>query len=160
LRSADPGEVDALALLWHSGWQDAHEGLVPAELARHRTLENFRERMRAHLGDVRVAGEVGQPLGFTLLKGDELDQFYVSAAARGTGLAAVLMKDAEHTLLSRGVREAWLACAIGNERAAKFYARQGWRHTRNQMLELPMPDGSVFEIEVWRFEKSLADVDS
>jgi GNAT superfamily N-acetyltransferase len=128
---------------------------VPAELARHRTLDRFRERMREHLADVRVAGELCQPLGFSMLKDDELYQFYVAAAARGTGLAAALMADAEASLRARGVRQAWLACAIGNDRAARFYVKQGWLLSGNTTLALPMPDGSLFPLEVWRYEKNL-----
>jgi GNAT superfamily N-acetyltransferase len=155
MRNAIPSDVDALAELWHTGWQDAHASILPAALARHRTLESFHERMRAHLADVRVAGEPGDPLGFAMLKDDELYQFYVSAAARGTGLAAEQLKDAEQFLSSRGVRNAWLACAIGNERAARFYARHDWLQNGNRTLELPLPDGSIFPLEVWRYEKDL-----
>jgi hypothetical protein len=88
LRNAVPSEADALAELWHAGWQDAHARILPAELARHRTLESFRRRMHEHLGNVRVAGDLGKPLDFSMLKDDELYQFYVAAAARGSGLAA------------------------------------------------------------------------
>lgn len=155
MRDAVPRDIEPLAELWHSGWQDAHARILPADLARHRTLENFRERMRDHLADVRVAGPVGAPLGFTMFKDDELYQVYVSAAARGTGVAAELLKDAEQHLRSRGVRKAWLACAIGNDRAARFYAKHGWRKSGNHLLDLPMPDGSVYKLEVWRYEKTL-----
>jgi GNAT superfamily N-acetyltransferase len=156
IRDALPKESDYLAELWHSGWQDAHATILPVELARHRTLESFRERMRAHLADVRVAEGDAEPLGFVMFKDDELYQFYVSAAARGTGIAAELMQDAEEVLKARGFATAWLACAIGNDRAARFYAKCGWQHVGNAVLDLPMPDGSVFKLEVWRFEKRLA----
>ena len=156
IRDAQLQDADALAELWHAGWQDTHAPILPAELARYRTLESFRLRMREHLADVRVAGEPGAPLGFSMLQGDELYQFYVGAAARGTGLAATLLVDAEATLRARGVREAWLACAIGNERAAKFYAKNGWQRAGNKVLELPLPDGGVFRLEVWNYVKTLA----
>jgi GNAT superfamily N-acetyltransferase len=156
IRDAQLQDADALAELWHAGWQDAHAPILPAELARYRTLESFRQRMRDHLADVRVAGEPGAPLGFSMLQGDELYQFYVGAAARGTGLAAILLVDAEATLRARGVREAWLACAIGNDRAARFYAKNGWQRAGNKVLELPLPDGGVFPLEVWNYVKTLA----
>jgi GNAT superfamily N-acetyltransferase len=41
-------------------------------------------------------------------------QLYISSAARGSGLAAPLILDAEARLRKDGVRRAWLACAIGN----------------------------------------------
>jgi GNAT superfamily N-acetyltransferase len=143
-----------LAELWHAGWQDAHAPILPAELARVRTLQSFRERMREHLDDVRVSGPVAAPTGFSMLKGDELYQFYVSAAARGTGLAAELLRDAEATLLARGVRNAWLACAIGNDRAARFYEKQGWRRVGARVIQVTVP-GGLYPLEVWRYEKRL-----
>src|SRR5262245_2993293 len=100
-------------------------------MVRYRTPENFRQRMRDNIEHVRVAGPVGAVLGFSMFKGDELNQFYVASAARGTGLAAEMLKDAEQTLLSRRVRNPWLACAIGNDRAARFYAKNGWRRVGN-----------------------------
>ncbi len=154
LRNAEESDADTLADLWHSGWQDTHAPILPAELARHRTLESFRERMRAHLADVRVAGRVGAPLGFSMIKDDELYQFYVSAAARGTGVAPVLLTDAERLLRSRGVRDAWLACAIGNERAARFYGKCGWRRAGTATIDVEIP-GGTYPLEVWRFEKIL-----
>lgn len=155
-RDAQPQEADDLAVLWHSGWQDAHASILPAEMVRHRTLENFKQRMRDNIAHVRVAGPVGTALGFSMFKGDELNQFYVAAAARGTGLAAEFLKDAEQTLLARGVRKPWLACAIGNHRAAKFYSKHGWQYVGNTVLDLPMPDGTVFKLEVWQYEKEVS----
>ena len=89
-----------------------------------------------------------------MFKDDELYQFYVSAEARGTGIAALLMRDAESTMCSRGVKNAWLACAIGNERAARFYAKQGWQLIGNKVIEVTIP-GGLFPLEVWRYEKQL-----
>ena len=156
IRDALPAEADYLAELWFSGWQDAHANILPLKLAQLRTLASFREHMREHLPDIRVAESDSDPLGFVMFKGDELYQFYVGAAARGTGVAAELMQDAEAVMKARGVDTAWLACAIGNDRAARFYAKRGWQHVGNTVLDLPMPDGSVFRLEVWRFEKRLA----
>lgn len=154
-RDAEPSEADALADLWHAGWQDAHAAILPPGLTKYRTLESFGQRVRDGLADVRVAGERGQPLGFSMLKDDELYQFYVAASARGTGVAAQLLADAEQTLRSRGVHSAWLACAMGNQRAARFYSKNGWVMAGNMMNRLPLPDGNVFTLEVWRFEKRL-----
>jgi GNAT superfamily N-acetyltransferase len=154
LRDADDADVEQLAQLWHDGWRDAHLAIVPAELARVRTLESFRQRMRDDLSNVRVAGSPGSPLGFTMVKGDELYQLYVAAAARGTGVAAALMADAEERFASRGVEVAWLACAIGNQRAARFYEKCGWRLARTMVSLLETPEGP-FPFEVWRYEKRL-----
>src|SRR5262245_8776345 len=127
VRTAQPTEIDQLARIWYDGWHDAHVALMPAELTRLRTLESFRDRLEAALGEVRAVGPVGAPTGFSFTKADELYQIYVSAEARGTGVAVALMDEVEARLARRGIRTAWLACAVGNERAARFYRKRGWR---------------------------------
>ncbi|EPC04017.1 hypothetical protein L861_01560 [Litchfieldella anticariensis FP35 = DSM 16096] len=154
VRTAKEIELDQLASIWHDGWQDAHSRILPTELARYRTLESFKYRLQEALHNVRVAGSPSQLLGFCIIKDDELYQLYVSAEARGHGIAAMLLADAEERLSTLGVKTAWLACAIGNERAAKFYEKKGWRRVGNMISQLPTPDGH-FPLEVWRYEKNL-----
>ncbi len=155
MRPADPAEIDLLARIWYDGWQDAHLGLLPPALARRRTLASFSERLRAALPNVRV---VGSPLpapavGFYLVRGDELCQLYVSSASRGSGAAAALLADAESRMKRDGVQTAWLACAVGNDRAARFYEKHGWRRSSIVMHEPDDSGGIVFQ--VWRYEKGL-----
>jgi len=154
IRPAEQTEVDELAQVWFDAWRDAHAQIVPAELARLRTLENFRERMQKELPNVRVAGSPGEPVGFCLVKGDELYQLFVAARARGTGVAAALMADGEALLAESGVATAWLACAMGNERAARFYEKCGWRRTGTMTNEAETSEGT-FLLQVWRYEKTL-----
>ena len=154
IRDAKLAEIGQLAKIWFDGWQDAHARIVPAELARVRTLQSFEERLRVASTGVRVVGAEGTPVGFYFLKGAELYQFYVSANARGSGVAAVLMADAEARLSESGVHIAWLACAIGNDRAARFYEKCGWLRTGTVTDDVKVPDGT-FALEVWRYEKSL-----
>ena len=154
IRAAEQTEVDQLAKVWFDAWNDAHAHLVPVELVRLRTLESFRERMQKELPKVRVAGAVGEPVGFCLIKDDELYQLFVAARARGTGVAAALMADGEANLARSGVETAWLACAIGNERAARFYEKCGWRRTGTMTNEAEISEGT-FLLQVWRYEKLL-----
>jgi GNAT superfamily N-acetyltransferase len=154
VRVAKDTEIDHLAQLWCDGWRDAHAGIVPAELARRRTLQNFKERLQAALSNVRVIGPIGAPVGFYMVKKDELEQLYVCSQARGSGIAAALIRDAEFELARRGVKKAWLACAIGNERAARFYEKWGWHRVGNMINHLETPQGE-FLLEVWRYEKTL-----
>jgi GNAT superfamily N-acetyltransferase len=155
VRAAEEAELDQLAKLWHDGWQDAHARIVPAELTRLRTLESFRERLQAALPATRVAGPSGAPAGFCIVKGDELYQLFVSAPARGSGVAAELIADAEARLSASGVHTAWLACAIGNERAARFYEKRGWRRVGTMVNQLETTSGT-FLLEVWRYEKRVS----
>jgi GNAT superfamily N-acetyltransferase len=154
VRPAEPSETLALAKLWFDGWQDAHAKILPAELKRLRTLDSFRDRMSAALPRVRVIGPLGAPLGFSMIKGDELYQLYVAGAARGSGVAAALIADVEARLDEEGVAVVWLACAIGNERAARFYEKCWWNRAGTIVCELETSEGA-FPLEVWRYEKAL-----
>jgi GNAT superfamily N-acetyltransferase len=156
VRDADQGELDDLARLWYDGWHDAHAQIVPADLAQCRTLESFRERLDKALPDVRVAGPSGAGVGFYIVKDDELYQLYVSAQSRGSGVAATLIADAEARLSRTGVVTAWLACAIGNERAARFYEKCGW-HRAGIVDYLAETSTGQFVLQVWRYEKALRD---
>ena len=154
VRAAEESEIGCLAKIWYEGWHDAHGRIVPAELARLRTPESFRDRLQAALPDVRVVGPSGEPLGFSIIKGNELYQLYVSAPSRGSGVAAALIADGEARLSENGVATAWLACAIGNERAARFYEKCGWQRVGTMVSELDTEAGT-FSLEVWRYEKRM-----
>ena len=154
VRSAEAGEIDALATLWYDAWQDAHARVVPAELTRRRTHESFRERLAALLPDIRVIGPPGAPLGFSIVKDDELYQLFIAAKARGTGVAVALIDEAEARVAARGAEAIWLTCAIGNERAARFYEKRGWHRAATILDRLEKPEGP-FQLKVWRYEKYL-----
>jgi GNAT superfamily N-acetyltransferase len=154
VRAAQPNDLERLTTIWFDGWHDAHASIVPEALVRLRTRENFRDRLACELDSVRVFGDPGAPVGFTMIRGDELYQFYVAASARGTGVAVALMRDAEAQLAARGIATPWLACAVGNVRAARFYEKSGWRRAAVVTVESETSDGP-FPLEVWRYEKEL-----
>ncbi|SCB25799.1 Acetyltransferase (GNAT) domain-containing protein [Bradyrhizobium shewense] len=157
VRPADPTEIDHLALLWHDAWHGSHAHLAPPELVRLRTLASFRDRLAVMLTDICVVGPSGAPLGLCALKGDELYQLFVSPAAHGTGVAAALIADAEARLAARGVGLAWLACAVGNMRAARFYEKSGWRNAGAFVMMSETSKGP-FPVDQWCFEKRLAQI--
>ena len=154
VRSAEAAEIDHVARLWCDVWHETHAPLSPPELTRLRTLESFRERLEAALPNIRVAGPLGGPVGFCVLKGEELYQLFISPEARGSGVAAALIADAEARLAGSGVKTAWLTCAIGNHRAARFYEKRGWRLTGTVVNPAETSNGP-FPAEVWRYEKRL-----
>ena len=154
VRAAEESEIVELAGIWYDGWHEAHAHILPAELTQLRTLKDFRDRLRANLPNVRVAALLDRPVGFCILKGDELYQLYVSSQSRSSGVATALIADAEARFSERGVETAWLACAIGNERAARFYEKCGWRRMGTMINPTETSQGA-FSLEVWRYEKSL-----
>jgi len=147
-------DIPGLASIWHEGWHDAHAMLMPAELTQDRTLDSFRRRLPALLPDTSVAGPEGAPVGFCVLKGDELYQLYVAREARGSGAAQVLVTDAEVRLAAKDVAVAWLACAIGNDRAARFYEKCGWQRAGTVLYRAETSRGPI-EMDVWSYEKRL-----
>ena len=155
VRAADIAEIDRLARLWHDVWHGSHAQLAPPDLVRLRTLDSCRDRLLAALPNVRVVGPLGAPLGFCALRGDELYQLFVAPEAHGSGVAAALIADAELRLAERGVETTWLTCAIGNDRAARFYEKSGWRRAATVIDMLETSEGP-FPVQVWRYEKRLA----
>jgi GNAT superfamily N-acetyltransferase len=153
-RAARAEDIASLAKLWHDGWHDAHAAILPADVTCARTRASFLERLSRYLPNLRAIGEVADPLGFALLKGDELNQFYVQGRARGTGIARLLMEDCEQQFAHAGVHTAWLACAIGNDRAARFYEKAGWHRAGIETIELDLPTGG-YPLDTWRYEKRL-----
>jgi GNAT superfamily N-acetyltransferase len=154
VRFAEAEDINHLAQIWYDGWHDAHAQIVPDELTQLRTLDSFRDRLRAALPNVRVSGPSDAPHGFSITKEDEIYQLYVSAPFRGSGIAAVLIADAEALLAERGIETAWLACAVGNNRAARFYEKRGWRRVGTVAYHAETSAG-MFPLEVWRYEKRL-----
>ncbi len=87
-----------------AGWHDAHPGHVPEGLTARRTLEAFHERAPKRVADTTVAELDGRVVGFVMVVGDEVEQVYVGATARGTGLAATLLSEAEAQVAARRSR--------------------------------------------------------
>jgi GNAT superfamily N-acetyltransferase len=126
LRPAQPNDATAVAEIWYAGWPDGHRGNVPDELVAVRTEESFHTRAAERVADTTVAVVGDQVAGFVMVVGDEVEQVYVSAAHRGTGIAGLLLAEAERQVRAAGYGQAWLAVVAGNARARRFYERSGW----------------------------------
>jgi GNAT superfamily N-acetyltransferase len=83
-------------------------------------------RASERISDTTVATVDGAVVGFVMVVDDEVEQVYVSAAYRGSGVAKVLIGEAERQVRGNGHRKAWLAVVAGNARARAFYERAGW----------------------------------
>lgn len=147
-------QIEQAANVWLVGWHDAHADIVPPSLTALRTIDSFRQRLVDYGGRIRIGKTQDGVMGFCMTHDDELYQLYVSAAARGTGMARDLILDAETSIASRGHARAWLSCAADNARAARFYEKSGWVNMGARMVDLDTSAGK-YPLECWRFEKVL-----
>ena len=151
IRNATQDDISSIARMWHLGWHSGHAAIVDSDLVRLRNPESFVARTTAHLPHVHVAEVAGEIVGFFILHEDELDQFYVDLAHHGRGFAQAMMAQAEALLPPP---TAWLACTVGNDRAAAFYRKCGWANTGEVVMEFETSEGPK-PVNVWRFEKTL-----
>ena len=102
---------------------------MPDGLTQRRTPEAFRDRVAARIAetDETTVAEIGGEIaGFVMVAGDEAEQVYVDRAFRGSGVAALLLSEAERQIAAGGHDVAWLVVVRGHARAQAFYAKQGW----------------------------------
>lgn len=126
IRPARPADAERIVDIWASGWRDGHLADAPPELLAHRTRDAFVPRVHVAIARTRVAEVDGVIAGFTMVHDDEVDQVYVDAPYRGTGLASRMLADAAEQVRAAGHPLPWLAVARGNARARRFYEREGW----------------------------------
>ncbi|MGA4538942.1 GNAT family N-acetyltransferase [Uniformispora flossi] len=159
LRPAGPADAEAVADIWYRGWCDGHLGNVPDALVAVRTQASFVDRAARRVGDTTVAVVDGDVAGFVMVVGDEVEQVYMSARHRGSGVAVVLLREAERLVVAGGHRQAWLAVVPGNARARRFYARNGWTDEGLFEHAAPSDEGDV-SVPAHRYVKELATEES
>lgn len=153
LRDARPGDQAAIADIWYHGWHDGHLGHVPQELGRHRQPVDFASRVPTRLARTTVATVGSRVVGFVTVREDEIEQMYVDAPARGTGVADSLLRHGERVIADR-YPVAWLAVATGNARARRFYGRNGWRDAAAIDYRAEVTGGTV-PVPCRRYEKDI-----
>lgn len=155
IRRATPGDAATVADIWQAGWPDGHLGHVPEELVAVRTAESFRQRAVERVADTVVAEVGGRVAGFTMIVDDEVEQVYVAASHRGSGVADALLGDAEARIRAAGHSHAWLAVVAGNVRARRFYERRGWVDDGPLVYPAEGPRGPI-DVPAHRYVKHLA----
>jgi ribosomal protein S18 acetylase RimI-like enzyme len=130
LRPATADDVEAISAVFHQGWHDVHPGRVPDGLTERRTPAAFLDRVAARVADTdetTVAEVDGTVAGFIMVNDDgEAEQVYVDRAFRGSGVASLLLTEAERQIAAAGHDVAFLVVVRGNDRAQAFYAKHGW----------------------------------
>ncbi len=149
----------AVVRLWHDAWHDGHGSVLPPHVVAERSLESFNLRLGPLEAGCLVAEAEGRILGFSVIEGNEIDQLFVAAEARGTGLANALLAATEAELVRRGIRDAAIQCSAGNDRAHRFYARAGWRDSGVREAAIWTPDGRHETHPTHIFVKQLSSLD-
>jgi GNAT superfamily N-acetyltransferase len=155
LRSATPADADAICAIWHAGWRDGHLGHVPPSLLSHRSPADIAALVPPRVDATTVAITESRVVGFVTVRHDEIEELYVDAVARGTGVADVLLEHGEEAVRSAFDR-AWLAVVAGNRRARRFYERNGWSNAGAFDNPAPTPAGDAIPVPALRYEKQLA----
>ncbi|MGH9016393.1 MAG: GNAT family N-acetyltransferase [Acidimicrobiales bacterium] len=152
VRPARPDDAAAVAVVHVRSWQAAYRGLMPDDYLDGLRSEDRQGRYTFGLSDpdapATVVAEVdGIIRGFATTgpardddAGDqgELFGFYVDPDVWGQGIGRLLMARARDRLVGRGWRSALLWVLVGNSRAERFYAADGW-----------VADGEKRTDEVW-----------
>jgi GNAT superfamily N-acetyltransferase len=154
LRPARPADADAVAAVWSAAWRDGHLGHVSDELVALRTPDSFRLRAADRIANTVVAEVHGVVAGFVTVAGDEVEQVFVAAAYRGSGLAGQLLEDGERQVAAAGHPVAWLAVVSGNSRARRFYERCGW-HDEGPFEYAAEHDGTTIAVPCHRYVKQV-----
>ena len=151
LRPARSEDAAVIADVWHRAWHDSHVGHVPEALHEHRRLIDFQGRVPPRISRTTVADTAAGVVGFVVVHDDEVEQIFVTASARGLGVADALLKHAEAVIAER-FAVAWLAVVEGNGRARSFYERSGWRDKGGFDYAAETRDGTL-PVPCRRYEK-------
>jgi ribosomal protein S18 acetylase RimI-like enzyme len=93
--------------------------------------------------------------GFIMVVRDEVEQVYVAAQHRGSGVAQRLLAAAERQVAENGFTEAWLAVVASNARARAFYARAGWLD-RGPILYQASTEAGPISVPAHRYTKTVS----
>ena len=145
VRPARVSDVPRLAEIHVAAWRAAYRGIMADEFLDGLDEDRFAANWTQALSDpdnrvrnfVVVAGGVSAPrdpaevldrLPVTADLG-QLAHINLAPEAFGTGVAAVLFTALEDELRHDGYARAYLMVAEGNDRAMRFYEKQGWART-------------------------------
>lgn len=160
VRTATVDDARAIAVVQVETWRSAYAGLMPEALLRRmdvdrnaeRRAESWAERHRdARVVDL-VAERDGEVVGWASVGPTDQDDlpghgqlFAIYALARtwSSGVGHALMEAAEGCLRDAGFDRACLYVLDGNDRAAGFYERHGWREDGHTWVDERFGYGGV-----------------
>ena len=154
-RPAQPQDSSRVAAVWQAAWHDGHRGHVSGALIEARDPAYFETRARELADHVTMAVDGDELLGVLIVKDDELQQLMISASARGRGIGARLLAQAERQVAAAGHDEIWLAVVPGNTAARRFYKSHGWVDRGEETYDAVTLAGGTVAVPVCRYVKEL-----
>lgn len=176
IRAAGPEDSEGLGRVHIAAWQAAYRGLMPDEFLDALDPAARAKRWLAALvegsGDGRYTAEGHEVLALLVEDDDgqvagvsvvgparrqepsgvgELWMINLEPAAWGRGLGTKLLAAATDELRSAGYVEAVLWVLSGNDRARRFYEREGWRSDGSERTD----DYRGFPITEMRYRRPL-----
>ena len=155
IRPLSPEDVKATAKLWHDGWHEAHDHLIPPYPPHERSLECFERRLLGTQDQARIAFDHDQPVALCITEQNEVAQLFVTKLQRGTHLGKSLLIDAEKRIKQNSFTRAWLTVVVGNAPARIFYERCGWAVVSTLDVDLSGIRKDSASLEMWRLEKDI-----
>ncbi|GAA2176682.1 hypothetical protein GCM10009846_31440 [Agrococcus versicolor] len=160
VRVATVDDARAIATVQVETWRAAYADLMPAPLLQRMDVDRNAER-RATLWDERhadpraidlVAERDGAVVGWASVGATDQDDLpghgqlyaiYAVASTWSSGVGRALMAAAEDALRDGGFERACLYVLDGNDRAARFYERCGWREDGHSWIDQRFGYGGV-----------------
>lgn len=156
LREARRGDEDAVADVHVRAWQEAYRGMIPdefldaldpADRARTYTFDEDDPAAPTTLVAVQKGEDAGEViLGFATFSPSrdadapdhgEVVALYVDPDRYESGVGRLLMAETRRRLWEAGFADALLWVLDGNERATRFYEREGWAPDGATRVEHP-----------------------
>ena len=146
-----------------ASWKKAYRGIFPdayldgeIEVERLRHWQTRVRELARGDGEIFLATVSHRPAGFLCIEigpdpewGTLVDNLHVLPDWRGTNLGGQLLARGEDWALRHGQRQLYLWVFEENDRARRFYRREGWREGERQLQEIPGGDRKA----VWRMIK-------
>jgi ribosomal protein S18 acetylase RimI-like enzyme len=129
LRHAVPADALAVARVHVRAWQVGYRGLMPDAYldglrAEDRAARYTFDRLDGPRTTVAIVD--GAIAGFATISGSELSALNVDPDCWSHGVGRALIARARGDLAASGATAARLWVLVGNERAVRFYERDGW----------------------------------
>jgi ribosomal protein S18 acetylase RimI-like enzyme len=149
-----PAQVRDAARLYHDAWHETQAHFQDSRIAAFRDEAFFLRRVEDALGSSLVAWLDGQCSGYAGWRDCEFDYLFVAMDVRDQGIGQSLLAASEIAMRDAGVRTVSLHCLVGNDRARRFYERNGWMFREACQLPVAWAEG-IIEVPAWRLVKTL-----